>query len=262
MMRWIGPLVDPLPLVCVRLLAAAACFLWVMWRAQLFASWRAHHRSLTWLGLFNTAVPFCLVTYAASNLPPSVASLLNATVPLFTALFSVLWLGDRLSGRQSLGLLLGFLGVSLMIYERIGLTLDFDHWAALSGLSGAALYGLCANAAKRYLSGLDSRVMAGGSTVAAALMVLPLGYLERPVEPVPAWVWLVGVALGVLCTAWAYLLYFGLLQRVGPAKVSAVTYLIPLFAASWGALLLHEPIGRAEVLCGILVFMAVRLVTR
>ena len=261
-MRMSGPFLDARPMIGVRLLSSALFYAVLLTRWKLWPQFRRQSRRLFWLALLNTAIPFCLACWGAIRLEAGVAALLNATVPLFAALFALIWLREHLHAGQWLGIFFGFAGVALLLQERTGLEMEFHPLAASATMFAAAIYGFCVNAVKRYFQGVDSRLVACGSTIWSALMLLPLTCFYWPVKPVPGWVWGQVLWLGLMGTGIAYLLYFDLLARIGPTRASAVTYLLPLFAMLWGWLILGEPITPGEIACSTMIALAVSLVNR
>lgn len=261
-MRMSGPYLHPLPMIGVRLISSALFYAVLMTHWKMWPAFRRQAPRLFWLALLNTAIPFCLACWGAIRLHAGVAALLNATVPLFAALFALLWLREHLHAGQWLGVFFGFAGVTLLLHERSGLEMDFHPLAASATMFAAAMYGFCVNAVKRYFQGVDSSLVACGSTIWSALLLTPLTWMYWPAKPVPSWVWAQVLWLGLMGTGIAYLLYFDLLARIGPTRASAVTYLLPLFAMFWGWLILGEAITRGEIACGTLIAMAVWLVNR
>ena len=133
--------------------------------------------------------------------------------------------------------------------------------AVLAGLSAAVLYGISANYAKKRMSDIDPFVIATGSLIAATVLLLPLAVLYWPATPPSLVSWVSAVLLAVICTGIAYILYFRLLSRIGPAKTLAVTYLIPAFGVLWGHLLLHEPITTSMVVGCAVILLGTTLAT-
>jgi drug/metabolite transporter (DMT)-like permease len=133
--------------------------------------------------------------------------------------------------------------------------------AVLAGLSAAVLYGISANYVKKRLNGVDPFVIATGSLIAASLLLLPLAILYWPETPPSRASWVSAVLLSVICTGIAYILYFRLLDRIGPAKTLAVTYLIPAFGVMWGHLLLHEPVTTSMVVGCAVILLGTTLAT-
>jgi drug/metabolite transporter (DMT)-like permease len=208
------PALGPLPLMAARVLIAGA-ILWCV-----FAALRQplplsdHAGGLLVLGSVNAALPFTRIGWAELHLTASLASLLNATVPLFTTLASVFWLQEQLTPRRATGLLVGMVGVGVLV-----------------GWNPAAPTG-------RGLLSVGAMLLAAGT-----LLLLPgLWTLPTRTPPQPT-LWAL-LSLAVLSTALAYLLYFYLIGRIGPTRTNSVAFLVPVFGMAWGAAFLGEPITR------------------
>lgn len=208
------------------------------------------------LGAVNTAIPFTLFAWAALSITAGMASILNATAPLFAALVAWLWLRDRLTALQWLGMAIGFGGVLWLAMSKSSFSAGGSGWAILAGLGATLSYGISASVAKRHFSGVRPLAVAAGSQTAAALWLLPFSLAAWPtISPSPH-DWAAAIMLGVLCTGIAYILYFRLIARVGPAMAMTVTFLIPAFAMLWGGLFLGEQVtptmlaGCAVILAG------------
>lgn len=205
-----------------------------------FAELRARPARFALLGAVNTAIPFALFAWAVLSITAGLASILNATAPLFAALVAWLWLRERLTLTQWIGLGIGFAGVLWLTTMRAGFDGDSSRWAVFAALAATFSYGLSGSVAKRYFSGVRPLAVAAGSQTAAALLLLPFAAATWPtITPAPG-AWAAAIALGVLCTAVAYILYFRLIARVGPATAMTVTFMIPAFAMLWGNLFLGE----------------------
>lgn len=259
-MRVAAPAFGPVPLIFVRVTIAALLLLPMLLRQQGgLAQARAVAAPLALVGAINTAIPFTLLAFAALTLPAGLSSVLNASVPLFGGLIGFLWLGQRPSRQRTLGLAAGFGGVLVLAWPR--LTSVHDWRAVVAALGATVLYALSAHVTQRSLAGVRPLVLAGGSMVAASLMLAPLAVVAWPAAPPAASAWLYAGLLGVGCTALAYLLYFRLLARAGPSTAMAVTYLIPVFGVTWGALLLDERLPASAILGALLVLGGVALAT-
>ncbi len=266
-MRLAVPAFGPVALAFVRVAGAALVLLpLLLWRGE-WAVMRQHWRALLVLGLFNSALPFLFFGYAMRTLPAGLAAIFNAATPLCTALIAWAWLGDPLNRWRSLGLGLGFAGVAgLAAYKSmasaaagslVGSQVDANTALAIAAcLSGTLMYGFAGNLAKRHLAGVPSMAMAAGTQLAAALALALPALLAWPVATPGLQDWLVAAALAVLASGLAYVLYFRLIARMGPTGASSVTFLVPVFAAAWGALVLAEQVtlpmllGAAVVLLG------------
>jgi len=241
-MRIAVPQFGPIPLIAARVGIAAAFLLAVLARRGGLRRLTANAGSLTILGAMNSAIPFSLFAYALLAVTAGFAAVLNSTAPLFGALVAFIWLRDRPARRRIVGLVVGFAGVVVLVWSRLSLSADSGTLAVLAGLSAAFLYGIAANYTKMRLRGVDPLVISTGSLVAATVLLLPVAFVYRPrVMPAPA-SWASAILLGIVCTGIAYLLYFRLIERVGPSKTLAVTYLIPVFGVVWGNVFLHEAI--------------------
>lgn len=223
-------------------------------------SFRQHWRHFMILGLFNSALPFLLFAYAAQLLNVSTLSILNATAPIWGAVIGYLWHRTPLSPKAIAGLLIGVFGVALIV--------GFDH--ALMGseavlpIVAATLAACCYGIATQYtrqapaISSFDN---SHGSMWAATLWVLPL-LPFLPMRDTPTSTELLSVvALGILCTGLAYLLYFRLVKDIGPSPTLSVTFLIPVFGILWGYLVLDETIGFNTVAGTTLVLGGTMMVT-
>lgn len=207
------------------------------------------------LGAVNTAIPFTLFAWAALSITAGLASILNATAPLFGALIAWVWLRDRLTPLQWLGMTIGFGGVLWLAMSKASFSTGGTGWAILAGLGASLSYGLSANVAKRFFSGVRPLAVAAGSQTAAALLLFPFAILAWPASSPAPRDWAAAIALGVLCTGIAYILYFRLIARVGPATAMTVTFLIPAFAMLWGGLFLGEQVT-ATMVAGCAVILA------
>lgn len=258
-MRVAAPAFGPVPLIFVRVTIAALLLLPPMLRRHGLAQARAVAAPLALVGAINTAIPFTLLAFAALTLPAGLSSVLNASVPLFGGLIGFLWLGQRPSRQRALGLAVGFAGVLVLAWPR--LTSANDWRAVVAALVATVLYALAAHVTQRSLKGVRPLVVAGGSMVAASVMLLPLAVVAWPAAPPAASAWVYAGLLGVGCTALAYLLYFRLLARTGPSTAMAVTYLIPVFGVTWGAMLLGERLPASAIAGAMLVLAGVALAT-
>jgi len=139
------------------------------------------------------------------------------------------------------------------------LTTGSDWRAVAAALLATVLYGLSAHVTQRSLSGVPPLVVAAGSQVAAAVTLLPLAAMLWPEVAPTSRAWAFAVILGVGCTALAYVLYFRLIARTGPSTAMAVTYLIPVFGVTWGAMLLGERLPASAFFGAMLVLAGVAL---
>ncbi len=242
---------GPVALAGIRVTGAALCLLpLVAWRGEL-ATLRRHWGPILVVGLANSALPFLAYSWAALTITAGLAAIFNATAPLWGALIAWLWLKEAPGPARVLGLAIGFVGVLGLFWDQASFRpgADASGWALVAVLAATLCYGLAANYAKRHLAGVPPLAVAGGSQLAATLVLLPPALWWWPAATPSPTAWLAAALLAVACTGLAYVMYFRLIARVGPANAIAVTFLIPVFAMLWGALLLDEAVS-AEMLAG------------
>lgn len=219
-----------------------------------------HWRHYLVLGLFNAALPFVLFGFAALTLTAAALSILNATTPIWGAVIGAVWSRQPLSGRTLLGLGLGVAGVGLIV--------GFDHWTAQPGagtaIAAALLATVCYGIATTYARNtthVDSFSNAHGSMWAASLFIVP-ALPFAPVAATPSMgVMLAVVALGVVCTGIAFLLYFRLVKDIGGTSTLTVTFLIPVFGILWGHLFLGEAVTTSMIAGSLVVIAGTALAT-
>ena len=255
-MRVGAPVLGPVPLIALRVATAALVLLPILRRAELREQLRRRWWPLAVVGLSNSALPFTLFAVGALHLGAGFESILNATTPLWAACIGALWFGSPISRTQGLGLLLGFGGVVILVGEHGGASTGASLLAAAPALLAPVCYGFAVHYARRHLARTDPMLITFASQAFAALMLAAPGVALWPARPVPATIWAAVLALGILCTGVAYVMYFRLVLRVGAAHAASVTFLIPVFGMLWGALFLHESVhpsmivGSAVILAG------------
>jgi drug/metabolite transporter (DMT)-like permease len=247
-MRFLAPLLGPVVTTGGRVLVAGLV-LWAVYAATGFKlEWRRNWKRYLVLGVLNSGIPFLLYAFAALHIPASLSVVLNALAPMFGALFSAVWLADRLTWRKLAGLALGILGVTLVSsLDRVS-----TSPLALAGMAACVLatvcYGLSTVYIRKRAMDVKPRALAGGSQLMAGLVYLPLMAALPPRSAPGAVVIAVEVAFAVLCSAVAFLLYYRLVARVGPTRTLLVTLLMPAFGMLWGFLILGEHITWVRML--------------
>ncbi len=256
---------GPLPTAALRV-GIATLFLLplVLLRGQ-GALLLLHWRALFGIGLINSGIPFVLFSFALLWIPTSLTAIINATVPMFGALVAWIWFGERLTRAQSLGLLLGFIGVALLAFGRSGLSGPAGGTSGILAVLACALacvsYGIAANASKRWLHSVPALVSAAGSQIGATIGLTVPALVLWPATPPDLKAWGALVAVGVLCTGIAYILFFRLIARAGATRALTVTYMIPLFAVAYGVALLGEQVTWWMVGCGVVIVLGTALAT-
>ncbi|QPF88768.1 DMT family transporter [Bradyrhizobium commune] len=241
---------PPLTLVLLRVGLGAAILLPLL-RAQKipFPTDVAGWKKFFAIGLLNNVIPFSLIVIGQTFIPSGLASILNATTPLFTVLVMAAAGEERLQVRRVAGVALGLAGVIILkgwgVESRTG-----QGVGILLCLAGAFSYGLAALAARRLLKDSPPLGTATFQLMASTLMMaIVAGVMEQPwTLPMPGMAtWLAVIGLAALSTALAYIVFFQIVRRSGATNVMLVTLLIPVTAILLGWLVLGEAISRREI---------------
>jgi drug/metabolite transporter (DMT)-like permease len=252
-----------LPTVGVRVAVASLCLLpLLLWQGHGRTLLR-HWKQLWFVGMLNSGIPFACFSFALLSISTGLSAILNATVPLFGALIAWIWLRDRPGGSRILGLAIGFLGVAMLAWDKASFKPDASGlssgWAILACLLACVCYGISASYTKRHLAGLPALVTASGSQFGAALgLALPTWWLW-PAQTPSRSAWMAVLAVGVFCTGLAYVLFFSLIAKVGPARAITVTFVVPVFAVVYGALFLGETVTPWMLFCGVIIICGTAL---
>ena len=260
-MRIGAPQFGAIPMAGLRTGIAALVLVGVMlWRGKIrelgIAPWR-----LFTTGLVSSAIPFVCFGFAAISLKAGFLAILNATAPFWGALVAFVWLGDRLTKLRVAGLMVGFAGVVVLVWGKLSFDAGGAGPAIIAALLATLCYGIAANYAKRYLAGIGSQASAAGSQIGATVAITPLAAAFWPTVMPDLTAWLAVIAMAVLCTALAYLLYFRLILRVGATRTIAVTFLIPAFGMFWGWVFLGEEVTANMVAGTIVILLGTALTT-
>src|SRR5512133_3587973 len=237
---------TPATLITGRLglaaLALAALAPFIVGTGETMRQLRANVRWLVVVALVNTAIPFWLLSWGETRIDSGLASIIQASVPIFNALIAFVAFREvRVTGVPLVGVAIGFVGVALLV----GAQPEGKVLGALAVVGMAFCYGVGGLMTGRYLKPAQPIVVAFASTAIAALIWLPVGVAQAPTQ-LPGWKTIGSVlALGIPGTALAYLLFFGLITGAGAAYASLVTYLIPPIALAYGAIFLGERFGAA-----------------
>lgn len=219
------------------------------------------------LGVINSGLPFFMYCLAARWLPAGYSAVLNATTPLMGALIGFAFFSEKLTARKWGGVVLGLVGI--MVITTIGESQSTNETLAgvIACLVATGCYGIAGFLTRRWISnkgGLDPKIVAFGSQIGATLFLLPFFIWSSTTGPSINWlqgnVWASVVAVGLICTAFAYILYFRLIADIGPLRSLTVTFLIPPFAVLWGYLALGETINEGFIIGAIIVCVSVWLV--
>jgi drug/metabolite transporter (DMT)-like permease len=252
---------PPLTIVLARVtIAAAALHLLVIATGQRMPADVSLWRDFLLMGLLNNAIPFSLIFWGQKEIASGLASILNATTPLFTVLVAHVFTEDeRATPAKLLGVALGIGGVALMIGLDLTAGLGSHFISELAVLAAALSYGFAGVFGRRF-RGRPPLVVAAGQLTGSSALILPLALVVAPpwlgASPsLGVWSALIGLAL--LSTALAYVIFFRILARAGATNLLLVTFLIPVSALLLGiaflgeTLTLHQLGGMALIGCGL-----------
>jgi drug/metabolite transporter (DMT)-like permease len=251
------PHVPAFTLVFLRVsIAALALHLFVRGRYEIYRHMAERWRSFLLLGLLNNAVPHSLIFLGQTEIGAGLASILNATTPIWTVLIAhALTEDEKLSSAKIAGTVLGLLGTVALIgpaaLGHIGAaTSDIPLWALLLPIGAAISYGLASNYGRRFRP-LAPPVTAAGQLTASSILMLPVSLMvDRPwtLAMPPLTVVLAVLALALLSTAYGYILYFRIMARAGATNTSLVTLLVPPSALLFGLVFLGETLDLTDII--------------
>jgi drug/metabolite transporter (DMT)-like permease len=241
--------VPPFTYVLVRLsIAAAAMWAILAWRRETLALPRAAWSAIVLLALLNNALPFTLFGWAQTHIASGLASILNATTPIWGVIVAHLFTADeKITPRKLAGVVVGFAGVAVMIGPGLLGTLGGGVLAELACVVAALAYALAGVWARRFRAmGISPFSVTTGQLTVGAAMMLPVALVgDRPwtmaLPPLQAWAAI--ATLAIVCTALGYVLYFRLIDRAGATNALLVTLLVPPTAILLGVLFLGEVIA-------------------
>jgi len=251
-------LVAVLPPVTVVLgrvgIAAVAMNLWLLAQGQVMPRSPLLWARFLLLGLLNTAIPFVLIAWGETRITSGMASILNATTPIFMVAVAHWGTDDeKLSLGKSAGIVLGIAGVIVLVGPEAFRGAAYI-WGALAVVGASCAYGFGGVYSRRFKD-LSPLVAATGQITGGAIILLPLSLMvDRPWNlAMPGWqVWASLLAIALVNTALAYVVYFKMVATVGVTYISLVTFLIPIIALLLGAAFLGESVT-AQALAGMAV---------
>ena len=254
---------PPFTVVLLRVTLAALMLLPLLWLYRVrFPTGLSGWKPFIAIGLFNNVLPFSLIVVGQTFIPSGLASILNATTPLFTVVVMTVAGEGKLRARRIAGVIVGLIGVTILHGDGLGLERG-QGLGILLCLAAAFSYGLSALVARRLPSDVPPL---GAATfqmlVSAAMMIVVAGAVEHPWRlPMPgAATWLAVIGLAALSTALAYIVFFQILRRSGATNVMLVTLLIPVTAILLGYLVLGEKISLREIAGALVIGSALLLI--
>jgi len=245
---------PPVTIVALRVTTAALALLLTL-RLMGVSLPRSRRAWTAFLGMsiLNNVIPLTLIVWGQSHIASGLASILNATTPLFTVIVAHYLTDDeRLTGQRLAGVVVGFVGVAVMIGAVAFASLDASILAQLAVLGAALSYALSGVFGRRFKTmGIPPLATAAGQVMVSSAILLPAALIvDQPwTLAMPSTGAVLSLAaLGLVSTAFAYLIFFRLLARAGATNVGLVTFLIPVSAILLGVLVLGETLAARHIL--------------
>ena len=261
-LRLTSPVFGPIFLIEMRVLSGLAVLLPLVLFLGKRAEFQKHWKMIAIVSLMNMAIPFCFFAFSAVYIGAGLLSIINATVPIFSACVAYVVYKERLSGSSLLGLLIGFLGVVVLMFNPDESFGSSGWLAILSALLACLLYGTAINLTVNNLQGVSGLTITAGGLFVSSLVLLPFAFWARP-EVLPVGnIWWSVFALGIVCTGFGFVMFYRLIDRIGAGRAIMTTYLIPVFSILWGNIFLGESVTLIMVLGCILVLIGVGLTTK
>jgi len=249
---------DPFTIVFGRVSIAAVVLFSFVYLSKNKMPWdRVSWGQFMVMGALNNMIPFSLIVWGQSHIDSGLASVLNATTPMFTvALAHALTADEKLSPNKGIGILLGIIGVAVLIGPGIIDGLDGQVWGKIAILGAATSYGFAGIFGRR-LGRHPTSVAATGMLICSSMMMLPLMLIvDGPLTTLPGPdVWGAVLALALLSTSVAYLIFFHILAKAGATNLSLTTFLIPVSALMLGFLILGERLNSHALMGMALIFL-------
>lgn len=257
-----GAEIPPFTFVAGRTtIASIALVLVLLARREKLPSFRSPiWRWFVILGILNGVIPYTLITWGETHIASGLAAIIIGTMPIFTVLLAH-WLtaDEQLNANKLVGILIGFCGVVLLFLPELGGGLQLTVVGELAVLGAAISYALAIVVARKYLRGVGHITASFGQLASASLILIPLAILiDHPSDLHPSQAAIASLlTLSLVGTAFAYLLYYWLIENVGATQTSLVTYISPVAAVILGALILGESLnwtslgGLAAIIAGV-----------
>jgi len=251
---------SPVVVVFLRVASAAVILVPIAAARGQFAGLRGRWKWVALFAVMEIMIPFFTLTWAEQRISSSLAALLVAAVPMVAAVTAWrLGIDDRLTGIRIAGLVIGVVGVGFLI----GLDLVGGDLLSIAAVGVTVVgYATAPLIIARKLADAPSMAVIAAALTINAVVYAPLAWFSRPVQPVSAHVWLSLLALGVVCTALAFLVFFALIAEAGPSRSTLITYVNPAVALLLGVVILHEALTAGLIIGFPLVLLGSYLATR
>ncbi|MBP2279771.1 drug/metabolite transporter (DMT)-like permease [Psychrobacter sp. PL15] len=227
---------------------------------------RENYKVLAVVGLFSAAIPFVLFSFSAQSVNAGVLAVLNASVPMMSGFIASKFFNDKLAKRQTIGLVIGVVGVGILMSERLfdeqGQVLDLGSGLLPMGYALLACVGYAtgANVTRNYLEDLSPLAITAGSLIIASLVMLPIAVYEFPYgKSISLKAWLSVICIGIFSTAIALIFMNRLIKSIGPMRATSITLVIPIFAIFFGYVLLGEALDIGAIIGSVVILFGTYL---
>lgn len=255
--------VEPITLNAIRLVAAMAGLFIILKLTKARLRFRERWRSYLFLGIFNIALPFVLITWSEHTITSGMASILNSTVPFFTIIIVPFFVQEESwTFLKIAGLVVGFIGVIVLASNKIAEGSGGFQWGSLLVLAASLSYAAAAVFARTVTYGSEPAALAFGQSIFANLVLWPAAFLlEGPLRlPQLPMTWLAILWLGIMATAIGTFFFYSLINTVGATRTTLTTYIFPLVGVILGAVFLKEELRWTVLGGGALVIAGVAIV--
>lgn len=262
LMRVVAPVFGGWDTALLRVLIAGIALVGFAMIIRADLQWRRWWKHYLFVGLFNSAIPFALISHAMKTLPVGYGAIINSLSPFFGMIFAAILLGERITALRVVGLVMGMAGVFLLVnLGPIAITPSVVIGVLCCTLATVS-YGFISVWVKKHVTGAPPLGLAGAALLLSGLAMMPasLALGTHPTTMPPMHIWVALLALALVCSAIAYLLYFRLIKDLGPTKAISVTFLIPFFGVLWGAIFFDERLTIGAFTGGALVLVGMTLV--
>ncbi|RFU69661.1 DMT family transporter [Bacillus sp. V59.32b] len=264
-MKWLLEPAGVWGIVFLRCLAGAIILLPVLWWKRKEINWKLPWKALVLVGIFNCGLAWGLIPLSETVINSTTASILNATTPIWTGLIGFILFSYVLSGRQWIGILIGFFGILVLMDFQFGQLFGQDFVGVGTMLLAAICYGFAGQFTKRFLTGTGVLVITTFTLLTGAVIGFIGMLLTEPIkldmllEPLPIFAI---IGLGCFGSGLGQLIYFYINTKGSPELAATVTYLIPATAMIWGYVLLGEAITPNLIIGLLIIFVGVYLSSR
>ena len=245
---------EPLQIVSIRMQLAAIFILPFFLNKLKKYSFHDHGFSFVLIGILNTALPFTLFSFASLKLGAGSLSILQATVPILTALLLFSLYRNEFSFRKLIGVLLGFAGLFVLV----GPSSTLDTFSGILCVVASMSYAVAGIYLAKTPEKLSNSFIGMGSILVGAIIMLPFLFnYTSSLSIISSMSWLYLALLGIINTSLAYVIFIKLIKRIGPINASYVTYFVPLSSISLGIIFLDEVITTTLVTGALMIFLGV-----